>query len=289
MDVEFVGVDRALHNVLTEPVDAGDEYDIAETRFGIEREDHPAGRPVGSHHLHDPDRERDLEMVEPIVDSIGDGPIGEDGCKAAPAGLEQVPRAANIEEAFVLAGKARGGEVLGRGGAAHGNGDVGPIFAFELAIGRGDVLSKAIDAGGSEDDVAGFGRALGKDIDAGLVDAVEKLMQPVPCPSRRQRVAVGLRREGEAVRHPDAPIRQSRIELAKRRVLSAYCRNVVQPNVAEPARVPGGRHSRSLICAATILLGPGIHVLTQINGQGAQMRDWTLSVPGRGTWMPQKA
>ena len=93
-------------------------------------------------------------------------------------------------------------------------------------------------------------------------------MQPVPCPSRRQRVAVGLRCEGEAVRYPDAPIRQSRIELAKRRVLSTHCRNVVQPNVAEPAHVPGGRHSRSLICAATILLGPGIHVLTQINGQG---------------------
>ena len=31
VDVEFVGVDRALHNVLTQPVDAGDEYDIAKT------------------------------------------------------------------------------------------------------------------------------------------------------------------------------------------------------------------------------------------------------------------
>ena len=48
--------------------------------------------PVGSHHLHDPDRERDLEMVEPIVNSIGNGPIGEDRREAAPAGLEQVPR-----------------------------------------------------------------------------------------------------------------------------------------------------------------------------------------------------
>ena len=67
VDVEFVGIDRALHNVLTEPVDAGDEYDIAETRIGIQGEDHPAGRPVGSHHLHHPDRERDLEMVEAVV------------------------------------------------------------------------------------------------------------------------------------------------------------------------------------------------------------------------------
>ena len=256
MDVEFVGVDRALHNVLTQPVDAGDEYDIAETRLGIQCEDDSARGPVGSHHLHDPDRERDLEMVEPIVDSIGNGPICEDGREAAPAGFEQVPRTADVEEAFVLACKARSGEILGRGRAAYGNRDVGPIFTSELLIGGGDFLLKAIGAGGIEDNVPGFAGTLGKYIDAGLVDPVEKLMQPVPCPSRRQCVAVGLRREGEAVRHPDAPIRQSRIELAKRRVLSAHCRHVVQPNVAEPARVPGNRHSRSLIYAPTILLGP---------------------------------
>ena len=83
--------------------------------------------------------------------------------------------------------------------------------------------------------VAGFGGALGKHIDAGLVDRVEKLMQSVPCSGRSQRVAVGLRRQGKAVRHPDALIRQNRIELAKRRVLSAHRRNIVQPNVAEPA------------------------------------------------------
>jgi len=35
------------------------------------------------------------------------------------------------------------------------------------------------------------------------------------------------------------------------------------------------------------LLWPVIHVLTQINGQVAQMLDWTLSVPGRGTGCPE--
>ena len=208
--------------------------------------------------------------------------------KQLPAGLEQFLEAAHVEEAFVLAGKARGRQILRRGGTAHRNGDVGTIFAFEPVIGCGEVLSKAIGAGGSEHDVAGLGGPLGKDVDAGLVDPVEKLMQPVPCPGRRQRIAVGLRREDEAVRYPDAPIRQNRIELAKRCVLSAYCRNVVQPNVAEPARVPGNRHSRSLIYAPTILLWAGIHVLTQINGQGAQMRDWSPSVPGRGTGWPRR-
>ena len=222
MDIEFVGIDRALHDILTQPVDAGDEYDIAEAGLGIQCEDHTARSPVGSHHLHDPDRERDLEMVEPIVDSIGNGPICEDGREAAPAGFEQVPRTADVEEAFVLAGKARSGEILGRGRAAYGNRDVGPIFASELLIGRGDFLPKAIGAGGIEDNVPGFAGTLGKYIDAGLVDPVEKLMQPVPCTSRRQRIAVGLGCEDEAVRYSDAPTRQSRIELAKGSVLSTH-------------------------------------------------------------------
>ena len=151
VDVEFVGIDLALDDILAQPVDAGDEYHIAKAEFGIEREDDAARSQVGSHHLHHADRERDLEMVEPIVDAIGNGPIGEDGRKAAPAGFEQILRAANIEEAFVLACKARGGEILGRGRAAYRNRNVGPIFAFELSIGFGDFLPKVIGAGGIED------------------------------------------------------------------------------------------------------------------------------------------
>lgn len=162
----------------------------------------------------------------------------------------------DVEEALVLACKARGREILGRGRAAYGNRDVGPIFTSKLLISGGDFLPKAIGAGGIEDNVPGFAGTLGKYIDAGLVDPIEKLMQPVPCTSRRQRIAVGLGCEDEAVRYSDAPTRQRRIELAKGSVLSTHRRNIVQSNVAEPAHVPGSRHSRSLIYIKSILLRP---------------------------------
>ena len=35
VDVELVGIDRALHDILAQPVDAGDEHDVAEAGFGI--------------------------------------------------------------------------------------------------------------------------------------------------------------------------------------------------------------------------------------------------------------
>ena len=53
VDVKLVRVDRALHDVFTQAVSAGDKHHIAETRFGIQRKHHAAGVQVGAHHFHD--------------------------------------------------------------------------------------------------------------------------------------------------------------------------------------------------------------------------------------------
>ena len=94
--VELVGIDGALNDVLAEPIDAGDEHDITEAGFGIQRESDAAGGAIRPHHLHHADRERDLEVVESLVGAIGDRAVGEDGCKAASAGFEQIVGATDI-------------------------------------------------------------------------------------------------------------------------------------------------------------------------------------------------
>ena len=86
--VEFIGIDNALHNVLAQSVDAGNENHVAKAGLGIQGEDHAAGGTVGPDHLHDTDRERHFEMVESVIDSIRDGAISEDGGEAVPAGFE---------------------------------------------------------------------------------------------------------------------------------------------------------------------------------------------------------
>ena len=42
VDVEFVGIDSALHDVLTKPIDAGYEDYIAKAGLGIKREGNAA-------------------------------------------------------------------------------------------------------------------------------------------------------------------------------------------------------------------------------------------------------
>ena len=82
VDIEFVGIDLALDDVFAQPVGAGDENHVAKARFGVESEDHAAGGEIGADHLHHADRQRDLEMVEAVIDPVDDGPIGEDRGKA---------------------------------------------------------------------------------------------------------------------------------------------------------------------------------------------------------------
>jgi hypothetical protein len=140
VDVEFVGIDGALDDVFAQSVDARDEDDITKAGLRIQRECDAAGGAVGSDHLHHADRKGDLEMVEPIVDPIGNRAAGEDGGKAAPTGLEQILCATDVEETFVLAGKACRREVLGGRRAADGNRNVSAILVFECPIGPGNLL-----------------------------------------------------------------------------------------------------------------------------------------------------
>ena len=113
--VELIGVDGALYDVLPQPVGARHKDDVPEARLRVEGEDHAARGEVRAHHLHDAHRERDLEVVEALVDPVGDGAIEEERREAAAAGVEQHLVTADIQEGLVLPGEARGGEVFGRG------------------------------------------------------------------------------------------------------------------------------------------------------------------------------
>ena len=135
VDVELVRIDAALDDVFAEAVRAGDQDDVAEAQFCVEREGDAAGGDIGAHHLHHADGEADLEMIEAIVVAIDDGAIGEHRREAAAARLEQLVRAADVEEALMLAGKARRRQILGRGRAADGHGDTLAILLFEPPVG----------------------------------------------------------------------------------------------------------------------------------------------------------
>ncbi len=71
-------------------------------------------------------------MIEAIVDPIRNRAIGEDRGEAPPARFEQTVGAADVEKAFVLAGKARSRQILRRGRTAHRDRDVAAVLPFKL-------------------------------------------------------------------------------------------------------------------------------------------------------------
>ena len=211
VDVELIGVDLALHDVLAEPVGAGDEHHVAEAGLGVESEDHAARSHIGAHHLHHADRQRDLEMVEAVVDAIDDAAVGEQRGEAESAGLEQILRATDVQIALVLAGEAGGRQVLGRRRTAHGNSDIGAILGLKLAIGIDDGLAQGIGPGGAIDDVTRLFRPFGQGRDVGDVESVQQCVQSGPSICLGECVAIGGGGQGKSVGNKHARGAQLRI------------------------------------------------------------------------------
>ncbi len=118
VDVELVHVDRTLDHVLADAPGTGDEHRVLEAGLGVDREHHARACEVRADHLLHADREGDLEVVEALVDPVGDRPVGEQRGLAAAHGIQQQCRPAHVQVALVLAGEARRRQVLGRGRAA---------------------------------------------------------------------------------------------------------------------------------------------------------------------------
>ena len=118
-DQVFVRIHRALHDRFTQAVGGGQEHRIAEAGFGVDAEHHAGGGQIGAHHALHPDREGHLQVVETMQNPIGDGPIGEQGGVATPAGRQQLRFAADVQKGFLLAGEAGLRQVFGGGTGAH--------------------------------------------------------------------------------------------------------------------------------------------------------------------------
>ena len=177
-------------------------------------------------------------MIETVIHPVDDAPIGEQGGEAAPARLEQVLGAADIEEALVLSGEARVGKIFGGRGTADRDGDTLAILCFQLAIGGRDVAAHRVGPGGGMDKGAGLRGTLRQDRQIVNIAIVQQPMQPRPGVRLAQSVGVSLRGQGEAVGHAHSGSGERAIHLPERRVLAADQRNVFETDAVEPADIP---------------------------------------------------
>ena len=245
VDIELVRIDGTLNHILAQAVRARHEHGVAEARFGVEGEHHARRRDVRAHHLHHADRQRDLEVVEALVDSVVDGAIGEKAGKTAAARIEQALVALDVQIRILLAGEARRGQVLRGRRAAHGETHVLSVLLLKRAVAIQDLACQIVGQSGTVDDLPGalgFPRQRG---DIGGVEVVEFGMQAIPRGCLVQHVAIGRSGDGEPVRHTDALIGQLLQHLAERCVLPADQWHVVDAEVLEEADIPRCAHDLS--------------------------------------------
>ena len=245
VDVELVRVDGALNHVLAEAVGARHEDGVAKARLGVDGEHHTRRGDIGAHHLHHADRQRDLEVVEALVDSVVNGAIGEEAGEATAARVEQALLALDVEIRILLAGEARRRQVLRSCGAAHGETDLLAVLLLKGAVGTQNLGGQIVGQPRAVDDLSGaFGFSCQRG-DIGGVEVVEFGVQTVPGAGLVQHVAIGLGGDGESVRHADALPGQLLEHLAQRGVLSADQRHVVDAEVLKEADVPRCTHDLS--------------------------------------------
>ena len=105
VDIDFVGIDRALHHHFAESPGCGDEHDIPESRLGVEREHDTACAEVAPDHVLHANGERDGAVIEALVHAVGDGAVvverGIDLMHRSQHGLST----AHIQDRLLLAGK----------------------------------------------------------------------------------------------------------------------------------------------------------------------------------------
>ena len=133
----------------------------------------PGGGQVRAHHALHADRQGDLEVVEALVDAIGDRPVGEQRGEAALAGVEQDLAALDVQIRFLLAGEAGVGQVLGRGAAAHGDVDAARRARPTVLVGLTIACCEVAGSVGLEDRLADPAAALTEVLDVAGVQALQ--------------------------------------------------------------------------------------------------------------------
>ena len=221
MNVKLVGIDLALDDALAQAPGGVDQDSVLEAGLRVDGEHDAGTRQVGTDHLLDADREGDLQVVEALFDAISDGSVGEERGHAALDGVEQGVVAADVEIGVLLAGKARPGQVFGRGGRTHGDIAVGSVTLGHGRISGFDRLLQVRRQVGGQDRLTHLVPSGGEVIDVIHVQALQGFLDDGAQFGVVDKMPIGFGGDGEARRQIDAARKEPLDHLAEGGVLAA--------------------------------------------------------------------
>jgi hypothetical protein len=244
VDVELVGVHRALHHALAQAVGRGHEHGVPETGLGVHGEHHPRGPDVGADHALHARRQRHRLVVEPVVHPVGDGPVVVEGGVDLPDRLQHRLDAADVEERLLLPGEGGVGQVLRRRAGAHREGGA-RVVPGEPLVGAADGGLQRRREGLLDDLPADLPAGRGQGADVVGVQRAQPLGDPLRQAGVAEEALVGRRRGGEAVGDADPGVGQVGDHLAERGVLAA---DDLQVGESRARRTTGRRRRPPLRC-----------------------------------------
>ena len=223
VDVEFIRIDRALHDRLAQTIRGGDEHHVAKAGVGVEREHDAGAAEIAAHHVLNADGERDRAMIEIVVHAVGYGAVVEQrGIHFVHAG-HQMLLAAHVQESLLLSGKRCLRQIFGGRRGTDRDGELAPDRRSpcpSCARRRGSRLQPLRERRGEHPaaDLRADHREPLHVIDVERrQDVADALIEPV----LREEVPIRMRGRREPAGHRDAESRQSGDHFADGRILAA--------------------------------------------------------------------
>ncbi len=228
-----IGADRPLHHRFPESPRAVDLHDVGEPGLGVEGE-HDTGRAqIGAHHVLYADRQRHFQMVEALGGSVADGTIGEQRRHAVTHRGDDGVGSDDVQEALVLPGKARLGQILGGCAASYRNRHgLDACHVAEFSVRAEDCVPQRVrdrrrGDGGTDGSTDSLERSL---VRRQLIQlSLDQGSEPV----RVDQCPIGRRSDGEASGDLDACVLERREHLAQRGVLPADKSDVARADVGQ--------------------------------------------------------
>jgi hypothetical protein len=97
-NAKFVGTGNTLHDIFAKPSDAGNEHDIPETGFRINREDHAGSTGSRMNLLLNTDGKANFHMIETFVFAVFDRMVIVQRFKTTADGFKQVFFSSYVEK-----------------------------------------------------------------------------------------------------------------------------------------------------------------------------------------------
>ncbi len=229
VDIELVRVDRALHDHFAQAEARCDEHHVAETGFGVQREQHACRAYARAHHQLHAGRQEHVFMLEAVMHAIGNRTIVVEAGEHFLDLVHHIVGAGHIEEGLLLACERGVRKVLGGCRGAHGHGNVAAaVLGAQLGVGAADVAVQVRLQWGIDHPAADFLAGQRECIDVFDIQRCQPVEDALGQIVVRDEVLESFRGGRISTRNRDAQPSQVADHLAKRGIFTAHAGQVGQ-------------------------------------------------------------